>query len=45
MKVSDMEEGKRYKCIWQDCLYSGWTKQGIQQRHPWMQNMNIWEEE
>jgi hypothetical protein len=45
MKVSDMVDGKIYKCEYLHTLYTGWTKQSIIMNFPWMVDMDIWEVE
>ena len=45
MKVSEMADGKTYKCVWCDCTYSGWSASRILSQMPWMDDLDIWEEE
>lgn len=45
MKVSEMKDGKTYKCVWVDCSYTGWTAAQIKRRLPWMVELEDWEEE
>lgn len=45
MKVSEMVEGKTYKCVWVDCAYTGWTAKQILRQIPWMADLDEWEEE